>query len=180
MPIEGILGSPSRFSCSGNEKSGLFWYASYLLKVGGATVALGGDPSFRKESRKRLQMANILENCEHINKQITRIEENFIQLWASNHPQQLKQRRLAIVNNLQWFGGLDVLRFFEVVGTSFKLQEVLSRDSIKTRMEQQNQEGINFAEFSYQVLQAYDFWHLHHTRGLTMQVGSNLFGLISI
>ena len=75
---------------------------------------------------------------------------------------------LVVRNNLEFYRDTSILSFFNEVGRHFRVSSMLTKDSVKSRMEQQ--EGINFTEFSYQIFQAYDFYRLYSDDGCTIQV----------
>jgi tyrosyl-tRNA synthetase len=77
----------------------------------------------------------------------------------------------VIVNNYDWFQNFGYLEFLRDVGKHFRMGTMLAKDSVRSRL--QSPEGISYTEFSYQVLQAYDFLHLHDNYGVTMQIGGS-------
>ena len=78
---------------------------------------------------------------------------------------------LVVRNNLDFYRDTNILSFFNEVGRHFRVSSMLTKDSVKSRMEQQ--EGINFTEFSYQIFQAYDFYRLYSDDGCTIQIGGS-------
>ena len=72
-----------------------------------------------------------------------------------------------MVNNLDWLGELSLIDFLRDTGKHFTVPYMLSKDSVQVRLDR----GLSFTEFSYMLLQAYDFWHLHRTRGVELQMG---------
>ena len=72
-----------------------------------------------------------------------------------------------MVNNLDWLGELSLIDFLRDTGKHFTVPYMLAKDSVQVRMDR----GLSFTEFSYMLLQAYDFWHLHRTRGVELQMG---------
>lgn len=77
--------------------------------------------------------------------------------------------KVKVVNNKTWFGKLSALEFLGDIGRYARVGTMIARDSVKSRLE--SPQGISFTEFSYQLLQAYDFWHLYHEDGCRIQVG---------
>jgi len=75
------------------------------------------------------------------------------------------------MNNLEWTRNLDFLEFMRAVGKNVKLQHMLAREAVQTRLNSET--GISYAEFSYQVLQAYDFYVLHTKYGCNVQLGGS-------
>ncbi|MBK6580377.1 MAG: tyrosine--tRNA ligase [Sandaracinaceae bacterium] len=76
------------------------------------------------------------------------------------------------VNNADWYRQLDVIEFLRDVGKHFSVNQMLTRDSVRSRIEREGQ-GISFTEFSYQLLQSYDFLHLFRTYGCRWQMGAS-------
>ena len=76
-----------------------------------------------------------------------------------------------IVNNLDWLGKMGMIEFLRDVGKHFRLGPMLSKESVKVRM--QSEEGMSFTEFSYQILQGYDFYHLFSKEGVKLQMGGS-------
>ncbi len=83
-----------------------------------------------------------------------------------------------LVNNIDWWGGMGFIDVLRDIGKHFSVNEMIRRDSVRTRLEGR-EHGISFTEFSYMLLQGYDFLHLHRTMGCTVQLaGSDQFGNI--
>ena len=124
--------------------------------VGGATGMIG-DPS-GKSSERNLQTKETLEaNTAAIKAQL----ERFIDL---SDPE-----KGLIVSNYDWLGSMPMIDFLRDYGKYFSINYMLSKEIVKSRLEA----GISFTEFSYQILQAIDFYHLHHAYGVSMQIGGN-------
>jgi tyrosyl-tRNA synthetase len=126
-----------------------------LLLVGGATGQIG-DP---KESAERaLNPLDVIESW------VQRIREQlspFVTYTGGN--------AAVMVNNLDWTGPMSVVEFLRDVGKHFPVSKMLARDVVKNRLET----GISFTEFSYQLLQAHDFFQLHERHGCTLQFGGS-------
>jgi tyrosyl-tRNA synthetase len=73
-----------------------------------------------------------------------------------------------LVTNAEWLDSLGLVEFLGTVGRHVRVGQMLARESVKARME--SAQGINYAEFTYQLLQSYDFWYLHKTKGCRLQV----------
>ena len=124
--------------------------------VGGATGMIG-DPSGKSKERN-LQTKETLEaNTAAIKAQL----EKYIDL---SDP-----AKGVLVSNYEWLGSLSMIDFLRDYGKYFSINYMLSKEIVKSRLE----EGISFTEFSYQILQSIDFYHLHHVQGVTMQIGGN-------
>ncbi|KAK9865815.1 hypothetical protein WJX84_008773 [Apatococcus fuscideae] len=118
-----------------------------------------GDPSGRSLERPVLSEAEIDHNVAGIRSNI----ESFLQPEAGSTP--------LVINNLDWLGGMSFLDFLRDVGRFSRVNVMLSRDSVKTRLGRE--EGISFTEFTYQLLQGYDFLHLNQQHGVQLQIGGS-------
>ncbi|MEN6365649.1 MAG: tyrosine--tRNA ligase [Thermoguttaceae bacterium] len=122
-----------------------------IVVIGGATGMIG-DPSGKSEERKLLEFQTILENVTSVKEQI----EQLIPL-------------ASVVNNHDWMRGYYYLDFLRDVGKHFPVNVMLTKDSVKSRMES----GLSYTEFSYMLLQAYDFVYLNQWHGCTLQIGGS-------
>ena len=129
----------------------------YIL-VGGATGMIG-DPSGKSTERVLLTEEVIQENINGQRKQL----EKIIKFDGDN--------AATLVNNYDWMGKFSFLGFLRDVGKSFRITEMLSKDSVKNRIE--SEVGLSFTEFCYQMLQAYDFRHLAKTYDVNLQIGGS-------
>jgi len=123
-----------------------------IALAGGATGMIG-DPGGRSKERNLLDAPTLRRNTERIAAQIERIS------------------RVPLVNNLDWTGSVTLLDFLRDVGKHANVNQMISRESVKARLESEN--GISFTEFSYQLLQANDYWHLFRTYGVELQIGGS-------
>jgi tyrosyl-tRNA synthetase len=131
-----------------------------ILLVGGATGAVG-DPDGKSAERELLSQEQI-----DINKRAVIAQYN--QVFDGQH--------FEIVDNSEWFGQLNYVDFLREVGKHVPMRTMLSRDFVQSRLSQDGS-GISYAEFSYSLIQGYDFLHLHRTKGVDMQVcGSDQWG----
>lgn len=130
-----------------------------VVVIGGAT-GLIGDPSGKQNERSLLNLATVSEWAEAIKSQVSR----FVDL-SGNGP-------ALIVNNLDWTRKLDALSFLRDVGKHFSVNVMIRRDTIKSRLERDGY-GISFTEFSYMLLQAYDFLELLRRYNCTVQIGGS-------
>ena len=129
-----------------------------IALLGGAT-GLIGDPSFKAQERK-LNTPNIVKDWLHlIKKQISK----FIDFDIKNSPAK-------IVNNLDWIEKIDLLTFLRDVGKHFSVNNMINKESVKQRLDRDG-EGISFTEFTYMLLQSYDFSELNHLYNCTIQIG---------
>ncbi|MBA2496620.1 MAG: tyrosine--tRNA ligase, partial [Acidimicrobiia bacterium] len=127
-----------------------------IALAGGAT-GMVGDPSGRSDERNLLDVATLAANVAAISVQISRI------LGDSGG--------WELVDNLTWTGGLTVLEFLREVGKHVTVNQMVARESVKTRMA--GEHGISFTEFSYMLLQANDYRWLHDHRDCELQVGGS-------
>jgi len=131
-----------------------FGHTPYIL-IGGATGRIG-DPSGKNKERPALDddflESNVLSLKEFFQKIFTRLNA-----------------KPTILNNEEWFGGMSLIHFLKELGKKFRIGPMLAKDSVRIRLE--SEEGLSFTEFSYQVLQGYDFAYLHTHYGITIQMG---------
>lgn len=131
-----------------------------IALVGGAT-GLIGDPSFKAEERK-LNTPDIVAGwVDKLKAQVSA----FIDFEAEGNPAE-------VVNNLDWVGKLDVLSFLRDVGKHFPVNQMIKKESVKQRIEREG-EGISFTEFTYMILQSYDFAELNRLKACTLQIGGS-------
>jgi tyrosyl-tRNA synthetase len=126
-----------------------------IALVGGGT-AMVGDPSGKTEMRRILTREEIQDNAEGIKKQLSR----FIDFSGD---------RAVMLNNADWLVGLNYIDFLRDIGRHFSVNRMLTAESYKARLKT----GLNFIEFNYMLLQAYDFWHLFKHFGCRLQMGGN-------
>lgn len=142
--------------------------------VGGATGAVG-DPSGRATERDEMESAQREKNVENIQEQIQNFLKNGVEyaklrnIIEENDSASLGE--ISSVNNAEWWKGIKFLDFLATYGRHIRVSQMLARDSILSRLE--SQQGIGFNEFTYQILQAYDFWHLFKNHKVNVQVGGN-------
>lgn len=128
--------------------------------VGGAT-GMVGDPSHKSEERKLLGEEELNKNVEGIKKQLSRFL-NFDEDSANS---------AELVNNYSWFKELSFLNFIRDVGKHITVNYMMAKDSVKKRME--GDVGISFTEFSYQLIQGFDFYYLYKNHGCKLQMGGS-------
>lgn len=136
--------------------------------VGGATGEVG-DPSGRKTERD--QMANDIRqtNVDKIKAQMAQFLERG---WKYAQSRGFTTHGTALqANNADWWKDMGMLHFLGTYGRHIRVSQMLARDSVKNRLS--SEQGIGFNEFTYQILQAYDFWHLYKTHNVQIQVGGN-------
>src|SRR6187200_2068822 len=127
--------------------------------VGGGTGMIG-DPSGKSQERVLLSREQLDVNVAGIREQLS----HFLDFDAPGNA-------ALIVNNADWLGTIDLLSFLRDVGKHFTVNYMLQKDSVNRRLE--SEDGISFTEFSYLVLQAYDFLQLFDRYGCTLQLGGS-------
>lgn len=131
-----------------------------LALVGGATGMIG-DPSF-KSLERQLNTSEVIDAwVESIRKQVS----HFLDFDGG-------AASAEVVNNLDWFAGLDVLTFLREIGKHFSVNAMIHKESVKQRIEREGS-GISFTEFSYMILQSYDFAVLNKQYGCGLQLGGS-------
>src|SRR3954469_3417215 len=127
--------------------------------VGGGTGMIG-DPSGKSQERVLLSSADVEKNVAGIRAQL----EKFLDFDTPGNP-------ALIVNNAEWLGGIDILSFLRDIGKHFTVNYMLQKESVARRLE--SEEGISYTEFSYLVLQAYDYVQLFDRYQCTLQLGGS-------
>lgn len=129
-----------------------------IALVGGAT-GMVGDPSGKSEERNMLDIETLKYNTESIKKQIAQ----FISFDA-NLP-----NAAIMVNNFDWFENMSFLDFIRDIGKHITVNYMMAKDSVQNRL----QNGMSFTEFSYQLVQGYDFYYLHKNMNVQLQMGGS-------
>ena len=129
-----------------------------IALVGGATGMIG-DPGGRSEERKLLDRETLAENLAGIGRQLGRL------LSTSG------DNAVTMVNNHDWTRDLTVLDFLRDVGKHVTVNQMVAKESVRSRME--GEHGISYTEFSYMLLQAFDYWWLHENHGCRLQIGGS-------
>jgi tyrosyl-tRNA synthetase len=124
--------------------------------LGGATGMIG-DPSGKSAERNLLDMETIQNNVEAQRKQL----EKFLDF------DEAKPNGAVLVNNYDWFREFSFLDFIREVGKHITINYMLSKDSVQKRLET----GLSFTEFTYQLIQGYDFFYLYNTKDIKLQMG---------
>lgn len=127
-----------------------------IALAGGATGRIG-DPSFRDEERALMSDEEVERNLEGIRRDFGRV---------------LDMSDAILVDNYEWTKDVTVLEFLREIGKHFSVNQLISREAIRRRMEDREQ-GISYTEFSYTLLQAFDYDYLYRTYGCTLQGGGS-------
>ena len=133
---------------------------SPLALVGGGT-GLIGDPSGKTAERQLLTREQAAENSAGIRAQLGR----FLDFEATGNPARM-------ADNLDWLGGLSLVDFLRDIGKHFSVNQMMAKESVKRRLEGEDA-GLSFTEFSYALLQSYDFLELYRREGVTVQMGGS-------
>jgi tyrosyl-tRNA synthetase len=132
----------------------------HVIALAGGATGMVGDPSGRSSERNLLTPEQLDHNIACIKAQLS----SLLDFTAAANPARL-------VDNADWIAPFSFLDFLRDVGKYFSLNVMLAKDSVKSRMEGDG--GISYTEFSYQLLQAYDFYHLRKTLGCELQIGGS-------
>ncbi len=139
---------------------GLAWLQRFghtpIALVGGGT-GMVGDPSGKRKERPILTPDEIDRNAQAIGRQLAR----YLAFEGAN--------AARLRNNADWLRHLRLIDFLRDTGKHFTLGYMMQKESVRSRLET----GISFTEFSYMVIQAHDFWHLHRTEGCELQMGGS-------
>lgn len=130
------------------------------IAIAGGGTGLIGDPGGKTKERQLLTREQVEENLAGIKEQLSR----FLDFSAANNPAR-------IINNADWLLPISMMEFLRDVGKYFTVNNLLAKEAIKRRLE--TEEGISFTEFSYPLLQAYDYLVLYDRHGCTLQLGGS-------
>lgn len=130
------------------------------IALAGGGTGMIGDPSFKAKERQLLSEEQLARNLEGIKAQLA----HFLAFEGVPNPARL-------VNNADWLCKLNLIEFLRDTGKYFTVNYMTAKDSVKTRLD--SEEGLSFTEFSYMLLQAYDFLRLYQDYGCTFQMGGS-------
>ena len=133
-----------------------------LALVGGATGMIG-DPSGKSQERNLLDEETLRHNQECIKKQLSKFLD--FESDAPNHAE--------LVNNYDWMKDFLFLDFARTVGKHITVNYMMAKDSVQKRLNGEARDGLSFTEFTYQLLQGYDFLHLYETKNCKLQLGGS-------
>ena len=135
-------------------------YGHIPIAVAGGGTSMIGDPSGKSEERQLLSRETIEANVETVKGQLS----HFLDFEIKTNPARL-------VNNADWLLTLNLVDFLRDVGKYFTVNYMINKDSVKSRLARED--GISFTEFSYMLMQSYDYLHLHDHAGCTLQTGGS-------
>lgn len=133
-----------------------------IALVGGATGMIG-DPSGKSKERNLLDEKTLKHNQDAIQKQLSR----FLDFEAK------EGRSAEIVNNYDWMKNFSFIDFIRDVGKHITVNYMMAKDSVKKRLSSDSSEGMSFTEFTYQLVQGFDFWHLYKNYDCSLQMGGS-------
>ena len=133
-----------------------------IALIGGATGMIG-DPSMKSQERNLLDEETLQHNIAGIKKQLSRILD-----FDSDAP-----NKAELVNNYDWMKNYSFLNFIRDVGKHITVNYMMAKDSVKKRLSSESREGMSFTEFSYQLLQGYDYLWLYENKGCRLQLGGS-------
>jgi len=133
-----------------------------IALIGGATGMIG-DPSGKSSERNLLDEETLSRNIEGMKNQL----ERFIDFSSSS------ENSAELVNNFDWMKNLSFLDFARDIGKHITVNYMMSKDSVKNRLNPDAKEGMSFTEFTYQLIQGYDFLHLYSENNCKLQMGGS-------
>ena len=133
-----------------------------IALVGGATGMIG-DPSGKSNERNLLDETTLRHNQEAVKNQLSQFLD-----FTSGAPNQAQ-----MVNNYNWMKNFSFLDFIREVGKHITVNYMMAKDSVKNRISGEDTEGMSFTEFTYQLVQGYDFLHLYNHHNCTLQMGGS-------
>jgi tyrosyl-tRNA synthetase len=132
-----------------------------IALVGGAT-GMVGDPSGKSAERNLLDEASLQKNIEGVKAQLGR----FLDFNATENPAEL-------VNNFDWMKDISLIDFVRDTGKHITVNYMMAKDSVKKRLSSESKVGMSFTEFTYQLFQGYDFYHLYKEMDCKLQMGGS-------
>ena len=137
------------------------------ISLAGGGTGMIGDPGGKEDERQLLDLETIEGHLASIRPQLGQFLD-------------LQNDRALLLNNVDWLGSISILEFLRDVGKHFTVNQMVGKESVKTRFERPDQ-GISYTEFSYMLLQAFDFLRLHVDHGCQVQIGgSDQWGNITV
>lgn len=133
-----------------------------IALVGGATGMIG-DPSMKSQERNLLDEETLRKNQNGIKAQLSKFLD-----FESSHP-----NKAVLVNNYDWMKDYSFLNFIRDIGKHITVNYMMAKDSVKKRLSSESNVGMSFTEFSYQLLQGYDFLFLYNEYGCKLQMGGS-------
>ena len=135
-------------------------YGHHPIALAGGGTTMIGDPSGKAAERKLLSREEIEANVDSIKLQLA----HFLDF-------DIKANPARVMNNADWLLNLNLVTFLRDIGKHFTVNQMINKESVKTRLERE--EGLSFTEFSYMLMQSYDFLHLYEHEGCKLQTGGS-------
>jgi tyrosyl-tRNA synthetase len=135
-------------------------YGHYPIALAGGGTSMIGDPSGKSAERQLLTRDQVNANVDCIKQQLA----HFLDFEAKTNPAR-------VLNNADWLMDFNLISFLRDVGKYFTVNYMMTKDSVRNRLERED--GISFTEFSYMLLQSYDFLHLYQAEGCRLQTGGS-------
>ncbi len=129
------------------------------LPLAGGATGMIGDPSGKSAERNLLTAEDVRHNVECIKQQLKQIVD-------------FTENKAELVNNYDWISKINIIEYLRDIGKNFSVNVMMQKDSVKSRL-QSADSGISYTEFSYMILQGYDFLHLNRAKGCTLQIGGS-------
>ncbi|KAI5803811.1 putative tyrosyl-tRNA synthetase mitochondrial precursor, partial [Geopyxis carbonaria] len=143
----------------------------HSIGVIGKATATVGDPSGRSTERDQIVSGHLKNSFDSLWSQMDKFFQSGKTYALSRGYSEENVGTNELVTNSDWLDGMGLIEFLATVGRHVRVSQMLSRESVKARMD--STQGINFAEFAYQLLQSYDFWHLYKSKNCRLQIGGN-------
>ncbi len=135
-------------------------YGHTPIALAGGGTGMVGDPSGRSSERNLLTLDEVQANLERVQSQLSGVLDF-----------KVKSNPARIVNNALWLTEVSLMDFLRDIGKHFTVNSMMAKDSVKSRLTREN--GISYTEFSYMLLQAYDFMHLYENHSCVLQMGGS-------
>ena len=133
-----------------------------IVLIGGATGMIG-DPSGKSTERNLLSKSELENNIKGIKSQLSKFLD-----FDSN-----EKNSALICDNNDWFSDINLIDFIRDTGKHLTVNYMVAKDSVKKRLKKDSKEGMSFTEFTYQIIQAYDFYHLFKNQNCVLQMGGS-------
>ena len=133
-----------------------------IVLIGGATGMIG-DPSGKSSERNLLTKIELERNIKGIKSQLSR----FLNFDSND------KNSAVICNNNDWFDKINLIDFIRDIGKHLTVNYMVAKDSVKNRLSKNSKDGMSFTEFTYQIIQAYDFYHLYKNENCLIQMGGS-------
>jgi tyrosyl-tRNA synthetase len=134
-------------------------YGHKALPLAGGATGMIGDPSGKSAERNLLTEEQVRHNVDCIKEQLKSIVD-------------FENNQAELVNNFDWISKINIIEYLRDIGKNFSVNAMMQKDSVKTRI-QGTEAGISYTEFSYMILQGYDFLHLNREHNCTLQIGGS-------